>query len=246
MAGAGIAPDAVVLCPAFFEAGRFTADGIHWVHLGGELIPACDTEFARDATFGFTELTLADWARARGAPPDVIDVGLATLARGDEDAVVAALRAARGGQAVVLNATNYGHLATFDAAARRAEAAGTTIVYRTGPSYVRAAAGLGRAELEAANDRLAHVLDKQLAQSKFVSCNEYTIADMAIFPWMRNAESRGIDMSQYPNAKRWFDAINIRPAVVRALKTLADESNSNPVDDKAREVMFGKTQFQKR
>ncbi len=144
VAGAGITPDAVVLCPAFFEAGRFTADGIHWVHLGGELIPACDTEFARDATFGFTELTLADWARARGAPADVIDVGLATLARGDEDAVVAALRAARGGQAVVLNATNYGHLATFDAAARRAEAAGTTIVYRTGPSYVRAAAGLGR------------------------------------------------------------------------------------------------------
>ena len=95
-------------------------------------------------------------------------------------------------------------------------------------------------------NRLTHVLDKQLAQSKFVSCNEYTIADMAIFPWMRNAESRGIDMSQYPNAKRWFDAINIRPAVVRALKTLADESNSNPVDDKAREVMFGKTQFQKR
>jgi len=144
VAGAGLVPDAVVLCPAFFEAGRFTADGIHWVHLGGELIPACETEFARDATFGFTELTLADWARARGAPPDVIDVGLGTLARGDEEAVVAALRAARGGQAVVLNATNYGHLATFDAAARRAEADGTMIVYRTGPSYVRAAAGLGR------------------------------------------------------------------------------------------------------
>lgn len=142
--GAGLTPDAVVLCPAFFEAGRFTADGIHWVHLGGELIPACETEFARDATFGFTELTLADWARARGAPPDVIDIGLATLARGDGDAVEAALSSARGGQAVVLNATNYGHLATFDAAARRAEAAGATIVYRTGPSYVRAAAGLGR------------------------------------------------------------------------------------------------------
>ncbi|MDH4076539.1 MAG: hypothetical protein OEW29_11435 [Acidimicrobiia bacterium] len=144
VAGAGLVPDAVVLCPAFFEAGRFTADGIHWVHLDGELIPACDTEFARDATFGFTELTLADWARARGAPAEVIDIGLVTLARGDEEAVVSALRAARGGQAVVLNATNYGHLATFDSAARTAEAAGTTIVYRTGPSYVRAAAGLGR------------------------------------------------------------------------------------------------------
>ena len=95
-------------------------------------------------------------------------------------------------------------------------------------------------------NRLTHVLDKKLANSRYVSCNEYTIADMAIFPWMRNAESRGIDMNEYPNAKRWFDAIHARPAVQRALQVLADESNSNPVDDKAREVMFGKTQFQKR
>jgi GST-like protein len=95
-------------------------------------------------------------------------------------------------------------------------------------------------------NRLTHVLDKQLAQTKFVAGSEYTIADMAIFPWMRGAESRGIDMSEYPNAKRWFDAINARPAVQRALQVLANESTSNPVDDKAREVMFGKTQFQKR
>ncbi len=90
------------------------------------------------------------------------------------------------------------------------------------------------------------MLDKQLAQTKFVAGREYTIADMAIFPWMRNAESRGIEMNEYPNAKRWFDAIHARPAVQRALQVLSNESSSNPVDDKAREVMFGKTQFQKR
>ena len=95
-------------------------------------------------------------------------------------------------------------------------------------------------------NRLTHVLDKQLAQSKFVACDEYTIADMAIFPWMRGADSRGIDMNEYPNVKRWFDSINARPAVQRALQVLSNESNSNPVDDKAREVMFGKTQFQQR
>ena len=95
-------------------------------------------------------------------------------------------------------------------------------------------------------NRLTHVLDKRLAESKFVAGDEYSIADMAIFPWMRGAESRGIDMDEYPNAKRWFEAIDARPAVRRALQGLASESNSNPVDDKAREVMFGKTQFQKR
>lgn len=95
-------------------------------------------------------------------------------------------------------------------------------------------------------NRLTHVLDKQLAQSRYVCCDEYTIADMAIFPWIRNADQRGINMDEYPHAKRWFDAINARPAVQRALQTLADAGNSNPVDDKAREVMFGKTQFQRR
>jgi GST-like protein len=94
--------------------------------------------------------------------------------------------------------------------------------------------------------RLTGVLDKQLGKTRYVSCDEYTIADMAIFPWMRGADSRGIDMAEYPNAKRWFDAINARPAVQRALKVLEDAGHSNPVDDKAREVMFGQTQYQRR
>jgi uncharacterized protein YgbK (DUF1537 family) len=139
--GASIIPDGIVICPAFFEAGRFTADGILWVHRDGEMIPARDTEFADDATFGFKELTLADWARARGAPDDVIDVGLTELT-GDAGDLVAKLSAATGGQAIVVNATNYAHLRKFDEAARCAEAGGLTLLYRTGPSFVRAAAGL--------------------------------------------------------------------------------------------------------
>lgn len=95
-------------------------------------------------------------------------------------------------------------------------------------------------------NRLTGVLDKQLGKTRFVSCDEYTIADMAIFPWMRNAESRGIDMAQYPKVQHWFDSIAARPPVQRALKVLEDAGNNNPVDDKAREVMFGKTQFQRR
>lgn len=95
-------------------------------------------------------------------------------------------------------------------------------------------------------NRLANVLDKQLATTRYVSCDEYTIADMAIFPWMRNAESRGIDMKLYPNAQRWFDEISVRPAVQRGLQVLADVNAAAPIDDKAREVMFGKIQFQRR
>lgn len=95
-------------------------------------------------------------------------------------------------------------------------------------------------------NRLTNVLDQRLGEARFVAGDAYTIADMAIFPWMRNADSRGIDMKQYPNASRWFDEINARPAVQRALKVLSDANAAVPIDDKAREVMFGKTQFQRR
>jgi GST-like protein len=95
-------------------------------------------------------------------------------------------------------------------------------------------------------NRLTNVLDKRLAESEYVACDEYTIADISIFPWLRGAESRGVMLDDYPNVKRWFDAINARPAVQRGLKVLADAQSSAPHDPKSWEIMFGKTQFQRR
>jgi GST-like protein len=95
-------------------------------------------------------------------------------------------------------------------------------------------------------NRLTHILNKRLAEVSYVAGDEYTIADIAIFPWMRGAESRGINMDDYPHAKRWFDELNSRPAVQRGCKVLATENAAVPIDDKARDVMFGKTQFQRR
>ena len=95
-------------------------------------------------------------------------------------------------------------------------------------------------------NRLTNVLDKRLAESEYVGADEYTIADIAVFPWMRGAESRGIDMAQYPNVKRWFDAVNGRPAVQRGVQVLSQQNPPTALDDKARDVMFGKAQFQRR
>ena len=91
--------------------------------------------------------------------------------------------------------------------------------------------------------RLTGILDKRLSEARFLAGPQYSIADMAVFPWMRNPERRGIDMSDYPNAKRWFDEINGRPAVQRGLQVLSDVNNSAPHDDKSRDILFGKTQF---
>ena len=95
-------------------------------------------------------------------------------------------------------------------------------------------------------NRLTNVLDKRLAEARYLAGDEYSIADIAVFPWMRGAEKRGIDMSEYPHARRWFDGIHARPAVQRGLKVLAAEHVDAPHDQKSRDILFGKTQFQRR
>ncbi len=93
--------------------------------------------------------------------------------------------------------------------------------------------------------RLYGVMDRQLATSKFIACNQYTIADVAIFPWLRSWENQGIDWADYPNLKKWFDLIDARPAVQRGVKVLADLRR--PITgDKEREILFGDTQYKKR
>jgi len=93
--------------------------------------------------------------------------------------------------------------------------------------------------------RLYGVMDRQLATSKFIACNQYTLADVAIFPWLRSWEKQGIDWANYPHLKKWFDRVGERPAVQRGVKVLADLRRPL-TDDKARDILFGKTQFQKR
>jgi GST-like protein len=93
--------------------------------------------------------------------------------------------------------------------------------------------------------RLYGVMDKQLATHKFIAGDSYTIADIAIFPWLRSWQNQGIDWSDYPHLKKWFDGIAARAAVQRGVAILADLRKPD-VDDKARENMFGATQYQRR
>ena len=95
-------------------------------------------------------------------------------------------------------------------------------------------------------NRLTHVMDKRLATTPYLAGDEYSVADIAVFPWMRNADKRGINMPDYPHVERWFNAINARPAVARALQVLSEVNTTVPHDEKSRDILFGKTQFQRR
>jgi GST-like protein len=93
--------------------------------------------------------------------------------------------------------------------------------------------------------RLYGVMNRRLAKSKYLACDEYTIADIAVFPWLRSWKNQGIDWDDYPHLRGWFDEIAARPAVQRGVQVLADRRKPL-MDDKAREVLFGGTQYKKR
>jgi GST-like protein len=93
--------------------------------------------------------------------------------------------------------------------------------------------------------RLYGVMDKRLQHSKFIGGNSYSIADIAIFPWLRSWQNQGIDWADYPHLKVWFDSIAARPAVQRGVEVLANLRKPLQ-DDVSRKVLFGETQFQKR
>ena len=92
--------------------------------------------------------------------------------------------------------------------------------------------------------RLYGVMNKRLAQSKYLGGPEYSIADMATFPWLRSWKNQGIDWNDHPHLKGWFDEIAARPAVQRGVAVLAEQRR--PLDDdKARAVLFGDEQYRR-
>ena len=93
--------------------------------------------------------------------------------------------------------------------------------------------------------RLYGVMDRQLSTHPFMAGDAYSVADIAIFPWLRSWQNQGIDWADYPHLKAWFDRIAARPAVQRGVAVLAD-ARKPLTDDKAREALFGQTQYTKR
>jgi GST-like protein len=95
-------------------------------------------------------------------------------------------------------------------------------------------------------NRLYGVLERRLGESRFLACEEYTIADMATMPWLRFPERQGVDIEEYPQVRRWRDGIAARPAVQRALQVLADRRRTGEMTKEQRENMFGAAQYARR
>lgn len=91
-------------------------------------------------------------------------------------------------------------------------------------------------------NRLYGVLDRQLAGKPFVAGENYSIADMAIYPWIVPHENHKQDLNDFPNVKRWFEAVKARPATVRAYAKGEEIRPSDaPMTDEQKKVLFGQT-----
>lgn len=93
--------------------------------------------------------------------------------------------------------------------------------------------------------RLYGVMNRRLAGSRYLGGDAYSIADIAVFPWLRSWKNQGISWNDHPHLKGWFDEIAGRPAVRRGVQVLADQRRPL-VDDQAREALFGETQYRHR
>ena len=88
--------------------------------------------------------------------------------------------------------------------------------------------------------RLYRVIDRRLAETTFIAGDEYTIADMAIFPWLRSHENQGQSLDDYPSLKRWYEGMEARPAIRRALDVGKELRRSlTDIDQKTRKMLFG-------
>lgn len=89
--------------------------------------------------------------------------------------------------------------------------------------------------------RLYGVLDKRLDGRAFIAGKDYTIADMAAYPWIVGYENQGMALEDFPRLKAWFDAIRARPATARAYAR-GEEIKGRfdlATDEEARKVLFG-------
>lgn len=141
----GVVTDGVVIVPAFPDAGRITIGGVHYMRgTEGTLTPVGETEFARDASFGFTNSELARYVEeksvGRFAAADVIVLDL-NVVRGGAIGIADAVSAARDSTPIVADIVTENDLRALALGLAEAEARGKKLLYRVGPPFVRARIG---------------------------------------------------------------------------------------------------------
>lgn len=155
-ADGGAPIDGVLIAPGFPDAGRITVDSTHYCVIDGIAIPAAETEFAADATFGYTSSHLADYVQEKSGgrirSADVLAVTLDTIRNGGPEAVAGILLRASNATPIVIDFVVEEDLRVVALGLLIAQGQGRTFLHRVGPPFVRAIIGQDQAAPLTADD----------------------------------------------------------------------------------------------
>ncbi len=138
--------DGEILCPFFKEGGRFTINNVHYVKYGDDLIPANETEFAKDKTFGYTAATLPEYieekTKGEFKAKDVTCISLEDIHAMNFDKIESQLMSVKNFNKIIVNAVDYPDLKVFCIALYRAMSKGKVFMFRTAASIVKVMGGV--------------------------------------------------------------------------------------------------------
>ena len=138
--------DGEILCPFFKEGGRYTIDNVHYVKYGDELVPANETEFAKDKTFGYSAATMPEYVeeKTKGEfkAADVTCISLEDIHNMDFDKIEAQLMAVKDFNKIIVNSVGYADIKVFCVALFRAMAKGKVFMFRTAAAIVKVMGGV--------------------------------------------------------------------------------------------------------
>jgi len=184
--GTGKEIDGEIIFPFFKEGGRFTAENIHYVNYGGTLIPAGDTEFAGDKTFGYKNSDLTRYIEEKTGgeykAESVTSVSLKSLRNGDVEFITEQLDTIRYFDKVIVNALDYQDVEVFCLALYKTLNKGKSFLFRTAASFVKVMGGISdkallrKAEMIEKKDKnggLIVVGSQELPQRSIQSANSW-------------------------------------------------------------------------
>lgn len=138
--------DGEILCPFFKEGGRFTVGNVHYVRYGEELVPASETEFAKDKTFGYSTAVMPEYVeeKTKGAykASEVTCISLEDIHNADIDKIEEQLMAVKDFHKIIVNTIDYADVKVFCIALYRAMAKGKMFMFRTAAAIVKVMGGV--------------------------------------------------------------------------------------------------------
>ncbi|MCH4072591.1 four-carbon acid sugar kinase family protein [Pseudoramibacter sp.] len=156
--------DGEVMCPFFKEGGRFTIDDVHYVQEGDQLVPAAETEFAKDPTFGYHHSDIKDYIEEKTAgafkAKDCVSISLKDLRTLNYDAIETQLLSVQNFNKVIVNAIDYIDVKVFCVALYRAMAKGKNFMFRSAAALVKVMGGVSDQPLLTRKDMIVQETDR--------------------------------------------------------------------------------------